>query len=69
MALYDRQKPEVALPQLEKRIAEIESNFLDRTFPVGSYYYTSDPDYDPKVLGGSWELQNNADPYKWKRIK
>lgn len=69
MALYDRQKPDVALPQLEKRVSEIENTFFDVSHPVGSYLFTSKATYDPNILGGKWELKNNADPYRWERIK
>ena len=69
MAIYDRQKAEVALPQIEKRLSDMENEFFTRSFPVGSYFYTSDANFNPTVLGGEWELINNADPYRWHRIR
>lgn len=33
------------------------SDILDLLYPVGSYFITSDEDFDPEILwGGTWEL-------------
>lgn len=66
--ILDRERPGTAIPQLEKRIDELENSFIDRAYPVGSYYFTSNSSFDPSVsIGGVWELTNNSDPYKWQR--
>ena len=69
MVIYDRKNPDAAIPQLEKKVSDLEKSFIDRAYPVGSYFFTSKANYNPSILGGEWELTNNTDPYKWERIR
>ena len=69
MVTLDRKSPETALPQLEKKITEIENTLVDRVYPVGSYYYTSKADFNPESIGGLWERENNTAPYRWRRTR
>jgi hypothetical protein len=64
MAIYPREDPRTTLPQLEKKIGELQKKLdsgggiLDMFYPVGSYYETSDDTFDPNVRwGGTWELE------------
>lgn len=65
MAIYPREDARTALPQLEKKFTTMADEFnkkmdgmLDFFYPVGSYYETSDTDFDPNVKwGGTWELE------------
>ena len=69
MNVLDRERPDAAIPQLEKRISQMEADLIDRVYPIGSYYFTSDYDFNPNSFGGRWELVNNTDPYKWHRTR
>lgn len=64
MAILDREQSYVALPQLEaeiKLLKERLANMLDVFYPVGSYYETSDADFDPNYeWGGVWELETSG---------
>lgn len=64
MAILDREQSYVALPQLEaeiKLLKERFANMLDVFYPVGSYYETSDADFDPNYeWGGTWELEESG---------
>lgn len=52
MAIYNREDARTALPQLEKRLDSI----LDMFYPVGSFYDTTDENFNPnKSWGGTWE--------------
>ena len=54
MTIYNREDYRTVLPQLEKKIAGL----VDMFYPVGSYYETSDVEFDPnKTWGGEWELE------------
>ena len=54
MAIYNREDPRTALPQLEKRL----DGLLDFFYPVGCYFETSDTEFNPnKAWGGKWELE------------
>lgn len=68
MASLDRQQYETALPQLEKRIAELNDSLIDRVYPIGSYYYTSNDKTNPNHWGGEWELTSTS-PYTWHRTR
>ena len=59
-AIFDRESPHTVLPQLEKRISELEA-MIDLFHPIGSYYETSDGSFDPNVTwGGEWELETEG---------
>ena len=54
MTIYNREDYRTVLPQLEKKIAGL----LDMFYPVGSYYETTDAEFDPnKSMGGEWEYE------------
>lgn len=61
MAIYNREDSRTVLPQLEKSIKGVNQRIdglLDFFYPVGSYYETSDVDFNPnKAWGGEWELE------------
>ena len=42
------------LNELEEKINTIENNFLERTFPVGSYYITHNSTSPAELFGGTW---------------
>ena len=69
MARLDRENPSVAIPQLDKMIADLDATLVDRFYPVGTYYFTAQEDYNPAFLGGEWELENNTSPYRWRRTR
>lgn len=59
--IYPREDPRTTLPQLEKKIGELQKKLdsgggiLNMFYPVGSYYETSDDTFDPNVRwGGTW---------------
>ena len=65
MAIYPREDARTALPQLEKslntKIDNLANGLVDMFYPVGSYYETSDTDFDPnKKWGGVWELETEG---------
>lgn len=68
MGLYDRENPSAAIPQLEKAINTLPKEIIEAIYPVGTYYYTSDAEYDPSIVIGEWE-QTATDPYEWHRIR
>ena len=52
-----RQSVDTAVKDLNKTI----SGLIDVFYPVGSYYDTSDPTFDPNVAwGGEWELEDEG---------
>lgn len=62
MTIYNREDYRTVLPQLEKKIAGL----IDMFYPVGSYYETSDAEFDPnKSWGGKWELVPFIEPVAW----
>lgn len=45
-----------------------EIDLLDKYYPVGSYYSTSNSTFDPNtVWGGTWNVSGNG-PYVWHRV-
>ena len=61
MAIYNREDARTALPQLEKQMNARFDGLLDFFYPVGTYYETSDVDFDPnKSWGGEWELETEG---------
>lgn len=67
--ILDRKNPEAAIPQLEKKIQILEDSLLDRIYPIGACFFTTLEEYNPAFLGGEWELENNASPYRWRRTR
>lgn len=62
MAIYNREDPRTVLPQLEKKI----NGIFDLIYPIGSYYETSDVNFDPnKAWPGKWEYVGS----RWHRVK
>ena len=58
MTIYNREDYRTVLPQLEKQMNARFDGLLDFFYPVGTYYETSDVDFDPnKSWGGEWELE------------
>lgn len=65
---FDRQMSDVAIAMLESEVKEIKKSantsmedFLDFFYPVGSYYETSDANFDPNSSwGGTWELETSG---------
>lgn len=69
MNVLDRQRPDSAIPQLEKRIKDIDDGLINRIYPIGTNFYTTDQQFDPNVFwGGEWELTSTS-PYEWHRIR
>lgn len=67
MAILDRERYKVAIPQLEQMIKDLKSEVanlgdaLNNVYPVGASFETSDPTFNPaKVYGGEWELDTSA---------
>ena len=70
MSILDREQPYSAIPELEKRINELEGTFIDRVFPISSCFYTYDSTYNPNIsIGGTWVKNNNSAPYEWERTR
>lgn len=47
-----------AIEEYLKILESAEGNSLDKYYPVGSYYETSDSTFDPNTAwGGTWELE------------
>lgn len=62
---FDRSDPESALPQIEG----ILNDFIDRVYPVGCLFLTSNEKYNPNTkFGGKWELID-TNPYTWTRTR
>ena len=62
--IYDRQMSDVSIAMLESRVKELQkqttdtASFLDLFYPVGSYYETSNGDFNPNnEWGGVWEKE------------
>lgn len=50
-----------AIEEYLKILESAEGNSLDRYYPVGSYYETSDSMFDPNIeWGGTWELETEG---------
>ena len=61
MAIYNREDPRTALPQLEKQFNARFDGLLDMFYPVGCFFETSDVEFDPnKSWGGEWELETEG---------
>lgn len=61
MAIYNREDPRTALPQLEKRFNARFDGLLDFFYPVGCFFETSDTEFNPnKAWGGKWELESEG---------
>lgn len=61
MAIYNREDPRTALPQLEKQLNARIDGLLDFFYPVGCYFETSDTEFNPnKSWGGKWELETEG---------
>lgn len=64
MAIYNREDYKTTLPQLEKQLNKFTKQMdglVDFFYPVGSYYETSDIEFDPsKTWGGEWELETEG---------
>ena len=61
MAIYNREDPRTALPQLEKQFNARFDGLLDFFYPVGCFFETSDVEFDPnKSWGGKWELEDEG---------
>lgn len=61
MAIYNREDPRTALPQLEKQLNARIDGLLDFFYPVGCYFETSDTEFNPnKAWGGKWELETEG---------
>ena len=67
---FDRKDPETAIAMIQTKMKELNSgaiaedntsDFLDMFYPVGSYYETSDGNFNPNVKwGGTWELESGG---------
>ena len=65
---YNREDYKTVLPQLEKKLDKIDkqeylnkTGILDLFYPIGSYYETSNVEFDPnKNWGGTWELETEG---------
>lgn len=61
LAIYNREDPRTALPQLEKQFNARFDGLLDFFYPVGCYFETSDAEFNPnKAWGGKWELETEG---------
>lgn len=61
MAIYNREDPRTALPQLEKQFNARFDGLLDFFYPVGCFFETSDIEFNPnKSWGGEWELETEG---------
>ena len=69
MVVLDRKNPEAAIPQLETKIDSISKALIDRVYPVGSCYFTSEEGFDPAIIVGKWERETNTSPFRWRRIR
>lgn len=63
---FDRHQPATSIAMVEAKITKLEKGLIDLFYPVGSYYETSDTDFDPnKKWGGTWEYVSG----RWHRTK
>ena len=66
MAIFNREDARTVLPQLEAKLADV----INRIYPVGTYYETSDSRFDPNEWGGLWTIDSaSAGHIIWHRIK
>lgn len=66
MAIYNREDPRTALPQLEKQLNARIDGLLDFFYPVGCSFETTNTEFNPnKSWGGRWELVPFIEPVAW----
>ena len=57
VALEFKNKPDTTTPINATNLNDMQKLLVDLIYPVGSYYDTSDGEFDPNVKwGGTWEL-------------
>ena len=66
MAIFNREDARTVLPQIEAKLEEV----IDRIYPVGTYYTTSDHKFNPNEWGGLWTIDDTGVSHIiWHRIK
>ena len=61
VALEFKNKPDTTTPINATNLNNMQRLLVDLIYPIGSYYDTSDSDFDPNVKwGGTWELDKSG---------
>lgn len=61
VALEFKDKPDKTTPYTAENMNDMQRLLVSLVYPVGSYYETSDSDFDPNnAWGGTWELDQSG---------
>lgn len=61
VALEFKDKPDKTTPYTAENMNDMQRLLVSLVYPVGSYYETSDSDFDPnEKWGGTWELDQSG---------
>lgn len=61
VALEFKDKPDKTTPYTAENMNDMQRLLVSLVYPVGSYYETSDSDFNPNVSwGGTWELDQSG---------